>query len=911
MYYLQGVAHLPHPHSAASRRALAPQHASLLQNLPCVIYSRDVHVPWRTTFISHTVYDLIGVSAEAFLAGAITWANVVFPSDLPLLEAAFQHSLRHKTPYALEYRVFHSGGALRWVHEVGRPIFDPQGLPLRLEGCIFDVTTRRRQEQRLACCHDILCALLADAPCDDALSLIGRVVEAEEPTHRCVIQRRDAPARPPPADKTNVTSLHILSEEQASLGVCSIYYPANDTFSVTDIERLQWATSCAQRVIAHHHQAAAARERDHFNLLTLDALDANIAVVSPEGQILSTNRAWRSFAQANGGDSRCLSEGANYITACANPARTTTGALDSSHTDAALVSDAIRAISEGRLSTFTHTYPCHSPTVQRWFQCFISSFPGPRPCNVVVSHTDITPIKRAEQAVTLLRRRFSDLFEMSTDAILIINDRGVIVQANSYTESLLGWSLADLIGVSVSALIPLEAHALHTSYIKQYFAHPHPRKMTNPRTDIQAIHRDGSSLFVDISISPIHDDDTPLAAVTIRDITERRKLEQQNLRSQRLEAIGTLASGLAHDLNNALSPITMGLEILEDEVVEEVDLLETMRASARRCADLVRQVLTFSRGAEGARVRIQPFALLTEIKALLVATFPKNIDLRFLFARSLPYISCDVTQIHQILLNLCVNARDAMSPNGGTLTLEACAIDLDAAAALAIPDGSPGQYLLLSVQDTGSGIPAALLDRIFEPFFTTKDAQHGTGLGLSTVAGLVRSHAGFIDVQSQPSVHTAFNVYLPLPNEFSRADHPSALQHPPPPLLQGHGERVLFVDDEPRVCTLAHELLLRLRYQPTITTSSAEALTLARTQSPCFSVVITNLNMPHLDGIALIDALRQDHPDLPIILMSGHFNDAPSTYLAGGVSACLQKPFTQLELGAALHAATQLTTPSP
>jgi PAS domain S-box-containing protein len=247
---------------------------------------------------------------------------------------------------------------------------------------------------------------------------------------------------------------------------------------------------------------------------------------------------------------------------------------------------------------------------------------------------------------------------------------------------------------------------------------------------------------------------------TARDVTEVRRVEEALRFSE--ERLGTLAGGVAHDLNNALAPILMGMEILKDEYPQESELLETIAASARRGADMVRQLMTYAKGAEGDHVLVEIDPLMREMQKIIRGTFPKSIRIEVLCDPQLPNVRGDATQIHQILLNLAINARDAM-PDGGTLTLEARGEELDELSATAhgLRAAKPGRYAVLRVRDTGTGIPPELVDRIFDPFFTTKSPEVGTGLGLSTVLGIVKGHRGFLSVDTRIGQGTTFNVFFP------------------------------------------------------------------------------------------------------------------------------------------------------
>lgn len=279
---------------------------------------------------------------------------------------------------------------------------------------------------------------------------------------------------------------------------------------------------------------------------------------------------------------------------------------------------------------------------------------------------------------------------------------------------------------------------------------------------------DGTNGWFELSIQRVPDGVSVLSI----DITDRVQAQRLSNRQQRLEALGTLAGGVAHDLNNALAPILLAIGLLRDPepAQPDTDLLETMQQSADRAARLVRQMLMFSKGTDGPRIAVRPADIILDIERLIHQSFPKHIHLEVRVANGLPTVLGDPTQLSQVLLNLCINARDAMT-HEGTLTLEAEVVDVPSANAAVMLDGRAGRFVRLRVRDTGSGIPPALVDRIFEPFFTTKGPEQGTGLGLSTSLGIVRSHGGFLHVDSVEHKGSDFQVYLPANEvrEFARA----------------------------------------------------------------------------------------------------------------------------------------------
>jgi len=390
-----------------------------------------------------------------------------------------------------------------------------------------------------------------------------------------------------------------------------------------------------------------------------------------------------------------------------------------------------------------------------------------------------------------------------------------------------------------------------------------------------------------------------MVVAAVRDVTDRQKLEQQARRAQRMEAIGTLAGGIAHDLNNALAPITMSLSLLRARP-DNPRMIDTMERSAMRAVGMVRQLLAFAKGAEGQRVPVETRHLVTDLEAIIRPTFPKNIQVVTRVPETAPMVLGDATQLHQVLLNLCVNARDAM-PGGGTLTLGTAAVVVDAAFAASAQDANaqPGRYVVLRVADTGTGIPPEVAERMFDPFFTTKGPEYGTGLGLSTVLGVVKGHGGFIQVASHAGIGTTFTVYLP-------ADAGAVVETPAEKHegFTGAGETVLFVDDEAAVREAARQVLRRLNLTPVLAADGAEALAQVARYRDRLHAVVTDLHMPKMDGLAFVYALRELLPDIPVIVSSGRLDDGPAAeFMALGVHLILDKPFTEDSLANALKAA--------
>ena len=411
--------------------------------------------------------------------------------------------------------------------------------------------------------------------------------------------------------------------------------------------------------------------------------------------------------------------------------------------------------------------------------------------------------------------------------------------------------------------------------------------------EYRLLRKDGKYAIVQDRGYIIHDATGKATRVVggMTDLTERKKLEAQYLRAQRMEGIGTLAGGIAHDLNNVLSPIIMAIDLLKLDAkgdAHRLQLLETMRGSARRGADLVRQVLTFARGLEGQRVAVDLRHLIDDLEGIISETFPRKISIVTEIPSNLWTIVGDPTQLHQVLLNLAVNARDAM-PEGGTLTFAADNLKIDAQYVGTSQEVRPGPYVVIAVTDTGVGMPPEVRDRIFEPFFTTKEVGKGTGLGLATVHTIVKSHGGFMNVDSELGHGTTFNAFLPADPTLTR----SAAEDAPGEMPRGQGEWVLVVDDEASVRNITQQTLEAFGYRVLTADDGAEAVAVFAQHRKEIVLVVLDMAMPVMDGPTAIHALLRIQPDVRIIAASGlASNISVAKAATAGVKDFLPKPYT-------------------
>src|SRR5688572_12487404 len=413
--------------------------------------------------------------------------------------------------------------------------------------------------------------------------------------------------------------------------------------------------------------------------------------------------------------------------------------------------------------------------------------------------------------------------------------------------------------------------------------------------------RVGNTVTVESHCTLVHDANNIAKSVLIvnTDISEKKQFGEQLLRTQRVESIGTLAGGIAHDLNNVLAPVLMSVELLRPKLTDDQSarMISILESSAKRGAQMVKQILTFARGATGERILLQPRQLIKEMAKIAKETFPKVIQPHVKVPENLWAIMGDATQLHQVLMNLAVNARDAM-PDGGTLTFSAENVLLNDEDAKKFGAPKPGCYVSLAVTDTGSGIPREILDKIFDPFFTTKEQGKGTGLGLSSVMGIVKSHKGFLQVLTEVNKGTTFRIYLPALESLAEQQQEAQAKKAP----KGNGELLLLVDDETQFLSMIKEALEINGYRVITASDGVEAVAAFSAHRNEIKGVFTDMLMPHLDGPATIKVLKRLEPLVRIVAVSG-LMDAERVKAATGREDIdvLAKPFTTENLLNVFH----------
>ena len=509
---------------------------------------------------------------------------------------------------------------------------------------------------------------------------------------------------------------------------------------------------------------------------------------------------------------------------------------------------------------------------------------------VIVVARDVTERRAAQERI----ERQAELLDRAQDAILMRDMHDRITYWNRSAARIYGWSADEAHGREVTALWNEDPAQVETARRATLL---HGEWMG----EIPQRSRTGAELVMQSRWSLVHDKNGEPAGFLVinTDIAEKKRLEAQFLRVQRAESIGLLAGGVAHDINNVLVPILSATEMLEP-IVSDPDgrqFLDSVRSSAQHGAALVRQLLAFSRGAVGQQSEISLPPFLDDFIRFVTQMFPRSIAVTQNVAPDLRPIRGDAVQLKQVLVNLCLNARDAM-PDGGHIEILARNHTVGETEAAALREINPGPFVEIMVADNGAGMPPSVLERIFDPFFTTKGIGKGTGLGLAAVRGIVKGHEGVITVESQPRRGTRFRILLPAT--------PAAVAEPATPAAKtspaGDGQRILLVDDEDSVRDILQSLLTAAGYRVLPACSAHDAITTYQQHAAEISLVLTDVMMRDGDGFSLAAELRNSEPDLPILVMSGMAGSGQYDEKARQLRVpLLAKPITRAALTAAVQ----------
>jgi PAS domain S-box-containing protein len=853
-------------------------------------------------------------SVQAFLA-------LVHPEDRAAVGEKIQRA-RTGEDYSAEFRIILPSGEVRWVAASGRCLRDATGEPAILTGVDMDITERKKVTEALETSEREQRALAAQLEAERARLVAAQAVAKVGSWHTDLS---------PLAENWSAETARTFSWD-AGLSTLPVFWSA-ETFRIFETDPAQFSpthqgflqfvhpddrarvhqafaqsfdqrAACAiehrllladgrikfveERWQAFHDEQGSllraigtcqditerklaeeeVKQAEDRIRLTIDTIPTMVWSLSPDGAVDFVNQRWLDYTGLT------MEEEIENPTCIVHP-EDLPGAVEKWFTHMAAgeaYEDEMRLRrADGKYRWFlVRTAPLRDEkgSIVKWFG---SSF-------------DIEERKRTEA-------RFHRVVDSNAQGVLFWNTKGGITGANDAFLRLVGYTREDLEAghVNWAAMTPPEYADLDRHGLEEIAA----KGFCTP-FEKEYIRKDGSRVPVLVGAA-VFEDSQEEGVCFVLDLAERKKLEQQALRSQRMESIGTLAGGIAHDLNNMLAPIITSLDLLAMKFTDpgSQELLAILNSSAQRGADMVRQVLSFARGVEGRRMEVQIRHLIREIEKIATDTFLKHIQVRTIIPHDLWTVMGDPTQLHQVLLNLCVNARDAM-PNGGTLTISAANLTLDAHYAGLHLEAKPGPYVFLQVEDSGTGMPPEVIEKIFDPFFTTKEIGKGTGLGLSTSLGIVKSHGGFIQVDSEVGKGTKFKVYLPAQTEASAETAAEIAAEMP----RGNNELILVVDDEPSVRQITQQTLEAFGYRVVLASNGAEAVAIYGARKAEIAAVLTDMMMPVLDGPATIQVLQKINPAVRIIGASGlaahgHAAHGHAAHAASlGVKHFLPKPYT-------------------
>lgn len=684
------------------------------------------------------------------------------------------------------------------------------------------------------------------------------------------------------------------------LGVLSVQdYERENVYDESHLELLATFASQAASALENARLYALAQQTVHQQNAILDGLPAQIAVLDAAGVVLRVNRHWKDYTGGNRLFGPSAAVGVNYIELCSQSGSAPLPAL-------AQAAEGIRAVLAGRSRQFEMEYPCHLPDGTRWFQLMITPLPVRERIGAVVMHVDLTQRKLAEECSQRNQELYRQLFESDLAGNFITTPAGNIVACNLAFARIFGYAtVGEALQANVRTWYPdPEQRTQLLAELKQHRSLPHQH--------IELRRRDGRVVQVLMSVVGQFDARGELQQISgsLFDDTERQQLEVQLRQAQRLEAVGRLAGGIAHDFNNLLTVILGYTDLVLAEIhprSELRQLLEEVKASGLRAAALTSQLLAFSR-----RQILQPRTLdlnmiVRSMEALLRRALGERIEFSTVLSDQLPPVRVDPGQMEQALMNLVLNARDAM-PDGGRLRIETSPVELTVphlSGGTTIP---PGTYTVLTITDTGCGMDEETQARIFEPFFTTKEIGKGVGLGLAMVYGFVQQSGGLLTVQSALGEGTTMCVYLP------RAE-PQVRSHIPAPTIETRlsrgTETVLLAEDADGVRNLVCLTLQHHGYHVLTARSGEEALQVSKEHPGSIPLLITDVIMPGMTGRELADQLVVQRPDLKVLYISGHTDEAIGRHgvLEPGVHF-LQKPFTPKTLLHKVRDLLQRRTPT-
>lgn len=808
---------------------------------------------WKSSAI---LDEILGIDG-GFTRSTEGWTSLVSPAErAAMLDYFTLEVLGKKVAFNRQYPIVRPrDGVERWVHGLGKLEFDAEGHPVRMLGTIQDVTDRKRADMALRESEERYRTLVELSPEAVFVHDQGRVLFA----NRAALRLAGAES---PAQVVGGNLLDFVHPDSREIVIKRIR--ENVTIGqMAPLDRQRW-----HRLNGEVVEISVVATRVKF-----DGVPATLVIATDITSQLQAEAELRKLSRAveQSPVTVVITDAAGAIE-YVNPSFTSkTGytldevrgkssrILRSGETSAEKYRDLWRTIHAG------HEWRGEFHNRKKngelfWEAATISPIfdEAGRITHFLAVKEDISRQKAASDRI----REQAALLDVTQDAILVLGLDRAITFWNRAAEKLYGLTWQEAVGRQYETIAYRDMPANYNADWQKFL------EIGNWSIERRQIAAGQNEIIVQKRATLVRDEHGKAKSVllVVTDITEAKRIEAQFLRAQRLENLGSLASGVAHDLNNVLTPILMSVGMLSGtaRTASDRELIQLVGDSARRGADIVQQLLLYGRGSDSPHSPVSTAMVVKEVEQMMRGSFPKNITVVAQMPKDLWTIDGDRTQIHQVLLNFCVNSRDAM-PLGGRLSIDAENVHVDDVFAGHQAGAKPGPHVAIRVRDTGSGIPPALLEKIFDPFFTTKPVGKGTGLGLATVLGIVRSHGGFVTVESQEGVGSEFGVYFP-----AGASAVEAVTHDPSRLsLLGRGELVLVIDDEANIRTTLANMLRAHHYEVMVASDGVEGIATFVQHAKKMRVVITDLMMPVMDGTQAIRALRQLNPELPIIAVSG------------------------------------------
>jgi PAS domain S-box-containing protein len=811
---------------------------------------------------SDEMYRIAGFEPGKVAVSNDLFFSLVHPEDRERIEAAVAVALRDNTMYDITHRLLRPNGEQRWVHERGQIFFEAgSGRPVKLVGTMHDITEKKQAEEAAAASELRLQLILASVA--DGIHVLDRDGNIEFENSAATTMFGASVAAMKGRHAHDLVHHHRPDGREYPLEECPIYQTLQDgrvrevhdeLFFRADGSSFPVDYTCcpmlspdgvvtgtvvsfrdiSERKASEHRYQVAARELAKI----LDSSMDVICSIDGQGRFVRVNAASATVW----GYSPEELLGSHYIDKVA-PA------------DREVTTREAASIMSGRAATgFENRYVrkdgriVHIQWTATWSEEDQVMFCVAR---------DVTLVRESERRIA----EQASLLDRAQDAIIVRDLEHRVQYWNASAERVYGWAAPEVLGRSVQELLYRDLKAFREAGEALF-------RTGEWIGELEQLTRDGRAIVVEGRWTLLRDEEgQPKSVLAINtDITQRKLLEQQFLRAQRMESIGTLAGGIAHDLNNVLAPMMVAVDLLmlDEQDDERLELLHTIHANTRRGAEMVGQVLSFARGVQGRQTDLQVAHVLNELMKIVTDTFPKSITVTLELDPDLSVVRADPTQIHQVLLNLCVNARDAM-PSGGQLTITAHNFRVDPLDATFKADAEQTDYVRLEVRDTGTGIAPEILEQIFDPFFTSKELGKGTGLGLFTTAAIVKGHGGFLRVSTELGQGSTFSVYLPAAVGARTAEAATATRHLP----RGNGEMVLVVDDEAAIRHTTGATLQAFGYRVLLAADGTEAVRLFTEHEQEIALVLTDIMMPNLDGAATARVLTQINPAVRIVATSG------------------------------------------